>query len=227
MKKHKSKVLSLLCILCIPWLSSSCALFKGGDKGGGPGSVRDAHGRPIPDDVKWKLLGDAHHLRRASFERAGLDPDLADRYSPTIELLGMDRKNSQGPIARNVHGTNNIRPGQTKGYTVQLADDNHSFEQWVLSHEDGGHTLVQGELRYPHGAHNYSFGPDESPGHPKYLIRPDGKRVDMGYVIAGRWPSRAWRWMKQTLNPLNWGHDGELYESLEYVPAETETEPQE
>ncbi len=179
--------------------------------GGGPGSVRTVDGRTIPDDIKWKALGDAQRVRRDSFARAGLDPALADKYSPSIVFLGMDYKSGSGGPVKNtqygpVHGTNNIRPGQTKGYTVQLADDNFNWVEWVLSHEDGGHTLVQGELRYPTGNHGYTFGPDESPGHPQYIIRPDGKKLDMGYVINGRWPSRTWQWLKQNLNPLNWGN---------------------
>jgi hypothetical protein len=178
----------------------------------GPGGVRASDGRAVPEAVKNKALGDAQRVRRAAFARAGLPAEKADAYSPTIVFLGMDGKDGGAPYKGGVHGTNNIGAGQKKGYTVQLADDNFKWAEWVLSHEDGGHTLVQGELRYPRGNHGYSFGPDKSPGHPDYIVTPEGKKLSMSYVINGRWPSRVWLWTKRNANPLGWfdGSDGEV-----------------
>lgn len=184
----------------------------------GPGRVRATDGRAIPVDVKNKALGDAQRLRRAAFARAGLDASRADAYRPTIEFLGMEYKSGGAPVARGVHGTNNIAPGQKTAYVVQLADDNFKWPEWVLSHEEG-HTLVQGELRYPRGNHGYSFGPEKTPGHPEYIVTPDGKRLSMPYIINGRWPARAWQWVKRNANPVGW-FDGTDNEVLCEVPHE-------
>jgi hypothetical protein len=183
----------------------------------GPGRVRARDGRAVPEEVKNKALGDAQRLRRAAFARAGLPESKADAYSPTIEFIGMDGKHGGAPFKGNVHGTSNIQAGQKSGYVVQLADDNFRFSEEVLSHEDGGHTLVQGELRHPAGNHGYSFGPEKSRGHPDYIVTPAGKKLSMAYIINGRWPSRVWKWTKRNLNPAAW-FDGSDHEVVCEIP---------
>lgn len=153
-------------------------------------------------------------------ERLGIPANVRVPRVTSVELkpgVGQNRDGWYLADFGGVHGVNwsSCANGSTR-FLFAVDPATGQPDEWTKRHE-ALHPVLNDMLCYPDGAHGFRFQQGNgNPGHPEFIIAPNGKKTRASTLIGGRWPARVWNGIKEAFIP---GSPGDEFNDLVFPAA--------